>query len=318
MTTRHQSRRAASASGGARTSEPRGVDLNRLRVFVEVARAQGFTRAAGRLGLDKARVSRVVAALEQELGVALLARSTRSVRLTAEGAALLQRVEPALGELVAAVRPMGAARPAGLVTITATPEVARALLAPALAAFRLRHPEVRVKLVAVEAVADLLREGIDLALRVGRPGAGGLIARRLCDLEAGFFAAPSYLERRGVPQSPADLAAHDGLWPAPRRGQQAFQLGATGAGAGPAPPTAAISCGDFDVLAALARAGAGIAVLPTLVAADDLASGRLVRVLPRLALGAARLYLVSRPERPAPARVAALRAFLLEALRSPG
>jgi DNA-binding transcriptional LysR family regulator len=152
-----------------------------------------------------------------------------------------------------------------------------------------------------------MRQGVDLALRVGRPGGGSLVARRLGELEAAFFAAPAYLQRRGTPQKLEQLSAHDGLWPAPPKGQRSFAPGEQ-------QPAAAIECADFGLLAEVAKAGGGIALLPTFLAAREVASGALVRVLPAVALGGAPLYLVSRPLRPLPARVAALRGYLLEAL----
>ena len=285
------------------------MDLDGLRAFRAVHEARSFTAAARALGRDKAQVSRAVRALEAALGAPLFVRTTRSVRPTAEGEALYRRALPhltALDEAVAAVPDRGAA-PSGEVSITTTPDLGRVLLAPALPSFRARFPNVRVRVVLGADVVDLARTGVDLALRVGRPGAGSFIARKLADLEAGFFASPEYLERRGAPRAPADLAAHEGLWSAPTPGTRAFAPGG-------APPEASVDCADFGFLAAAARAGGGVALLPTFLAARDVASGALVRVLPELRLGGAPLYLVSPPHRPLPPRIAALRAHLLERL----
>jgi DNA-binding transcriptional LysR family regulator len=179
-------------------------------------------------------------------------------------------------------------------------------VAPSLVRFRARYPAVRVRVELASGLVDLTRDGVDLALRVGRPGGASLIARRLGALTSGFFASPAYLKRRGAPTRPEHLADHEGLWPAPARGRRAFTPGSR-------PPAPAVSCEDFGLLAELARAGGGVALLPTFLAARDVASGSLVRVLPEVALGDAPLYLVSRPQRPLPPRVAALRAFLIDA-----
>jgi DNA-binding transcriptional LysR family regulator len=286
------------------------MDLNQLTVFQAVAESQSFTKAAGRLGLDKSRVSRALRALEETLGTPLLARTTRSVRLTAEGEALLRQVAPLLSGLRAAVEgaPAKASLPTGEVTLTAPPDVGRALLAPVLARFRVRHPGVRVRAVLTYERVDLLEKGVDLALRVGRPGAGSFVARKLMDLEAGFFASPRYLERRGIPAAPADLAHHECLWPAPPRGRGPF------GGGGKQPPASAVECSDFGFLAELSRAGGGVALLPTFLAAQDVALGSLVRVLPGTAFRDAPLFLVSRPGRPVPTRVQVLKDFLRESL----
>ncbi len=287
------------------------MSLDALRVFQAVARAQSFTKAAARLGQDKSQVSRIVRALERELKVVLLARTTRSVRVTAEGLALLERVEPLLKGLEQALAqaPDRSEAPSGEVVVTCTPDLGRALLAPMLVGFRLRFPSVRVRVVLASELVDLLSDGVDVALRVGRPGGEALIARKLSELSAGFFAAPAYLERRGTPTRLDQLARHEGLWPTPTKGQKSFAPG-------PIASQSAVACADFGLLAEVARAGGGVALLPTFLAARDVSTGALVRVLPEVALAGAPLYLVSRPERPLPPRVAALRGFLLEAFRA--
>lgn len=289
------------------------MGLDALKVFQVVAQAQSFTRAAQQLGQDKSQVSRTVRALEASLKTALLVRTTRSVRTTSEGEALLHRITPLLVGLEQAARavPDLAQAPSGEVVVTATADLGRALLAPALVAFRARYPEVRVKVLLGEALLDLMGQGVDLALRVGRPGGQAVVARKLGELDAGFFASPGYLQRRGALERPEQLASHERLWPTPPKGQRAFAPGQ--------PPQApSVECADFGLLAELARGGGGVALLPTFLAARDVASGALVRVLPGLTLGGAPLYLVSRPLKPLPARVAALRAFLLEGLRLRG
>lgn len=284
------------------------MNLEALRAFRLVAEKGSFTRAAAELRLDKSQVSRVIRELESSLGLGLFARTTRSVRLTAEGEALLSRVAPHLAGIEEALEqvPEEGRAPQGEVGLSTTPDIARALLAPALGAFRRRYPLVRVRLHLGAAVVDLTSERIDLALRVGRPGGQGLVARRLGELAAGFFAAPAYLERRGTPTSLGELRQHDGLWPEPPKGQRSFAPSA------PIPPPT-VACSDFQVLAELAKGGAGIALLPTFLAAAELRQGQLVRVIPSFQLKNAPLYLVSRPVRPVPARVAVLRSFLIEA-----
>lgn len=283
------------------------MGLDRLRVFLRVAQAGSFVKAARDLGLDRTRVSRIVAALEHDLGVRLLVRTTRRVAMTAEGQELVRRTAAPLAELERAVSavPDRAAVPAGEVTVTATMDVGRTLLAPLLPGFRARFPAVTLRLQLTDEVVTVGGD-IDLALRVGKPGARGVVARRLRNLDAGFYAAPAYLAARGTPTAPRELAGHDGLWPV-TRGRHPFSPAA-------APPRPTIACGDFATLAELASAGAGIALLPTLVATRPVARGELVRVLPELTLGGAPLYLVSAPLAVLPPRVRALRDALVTGL----
>jgi DNA-binding transcriptional LysR family regulator len=284
------------------------ASLDALEVFRAVAELQSFTKAAARLGQDKSHVSRTVRALEGDLGAALLVRTTRSVRLTREGEALLHRVAPLLRGLEQAITavPDAAAAQSGEVTVTTTPDLGRARLAPALVGFRAQFPGIRVHVVLAHEVVDLMAQDVDLALRVGRPGGDSIIARKLTELDAGFFASPAYLERRGAPRRIEQLAEHEGLWPQPHRGQRSF---APNRAATPA----SVTCRDFGFLAELARAGGGIALLPTVLAARDVAAGALCRVLPDVIFGGAPLYLVSRP-RPIPPRIEALRGHLLAQL----
>lgn len=282
--------------------------LEALRAFSVVAQDQSFTKAAQRLGQDKSGLSRAVRGLEQALGVALLVRTTRSVRLTPDGEALLRQVAPALAALEQALSavPNDADVPSGLVTLTTTPDLGRAVVAPALVGFRQRFPGVRVRVLLSHEVVDLLRSDVDVALRVGRPGAGQLVARKVGELSAGLYATPAYLERRGTPARLEQLASHDCLWPRPGKGQQAF-------GPGGAVSPGAVESADFGFLAEVARRGGGVALLPTFLgdAATDL-----VRVLPSWALAGAPLYVVSRPRELEPTRVRALRVHLVEQLRA--
>ncbi|MDP3503332.1 MAG: LysR family transcriptional regulator [Myxococcales bacterium] len=284
--------------------------LDALAAFQAVAQSRSFTRAAEALGTDKSRVSRVVSSLEATLGTALLVRSTRSVTLTTEGEALFVKVSPLLAGLQEALSavPDRPSLPSGEVCVTTTPDLGRGLLAPALASFRQRYPTVLVRVVLANEVVDLMDRGIDLALRVGQPGAGSFIARKVGSLEAGFFASPGYLSRRGTPPTVEALSEHEGLWPEPKKGQRSFAPGK-------APPRAAVQCADFSLLAELARLGAGVALLPTFLASRDVASGVLTRVLPQVSLANAPLYLVSRPVKPVPPRVKVLREWLLQHLR---
>ena len=289
------------------------MDLDHLKVFQRVAQTRSFSRAAAVLRLERTRVSRVIAALERELGSRLFVRTTRCVTLTPEGEALARRIASPLQELESAVAavPAQAAIPVGEVTVTATADLARTLLAPLLAQFRRRYPGVRVRLALTDALIGAMH-GVDLALRFGRSGTAGQVARLIGRFDTAFYAAPAYLAARGTPAALSDLAHHDGMWPS-AHGRRSFAPRA-------APPPPAIACDDFGALAELAREGAGLALLPTFVAAPALVRGELVRVLPTITTGTAPLYLISAPPARLPLRVTALRELLLEAMpsRRPG
>lgn len=285
------------------------MNLNHFSAFLAVAETRSFTRAAEKLGADKAHVSRVVRALELELGVVLVTRTTRAVSLTLAGEELAARIASPLAALEAAGsalvdRPL---TPAGQVTLTTTPDIGRTLVAPLIVAFRARYPAVTVRLHLESRVMALREARADLALRVGAlPAAAseGVKVRRLGELEAAFFASPRYLAVRKTPKVLADLAGHDGLWPASSRKKTFAPTNA--------PPKPAVDCDDFGALLELARAGGGVAVLPVYLAARDVAQGALVRVVPDFVLRGAPLYVVTPPERPLPPRVLALRDFLVE------
>lgn len=282
------------------------ISLDDLAVFAAVARAQSFVGAGEALGLDRSRVSRIIGRLEEALGVALFTRTTRTVRVTAEGAALLERCAPALDALRGALRQAAESvqQVSGEVVLTTTHEIGQWLVAPLVPALRAAHPGLTLRIITTEQVVDLVGDGVDIALRTGDPGAQTLMTRKLCELEAAFYAAPSYLEARGVPEAARGLAGHERLWPAPPRGSSSF-------GAQGAQPTVSAS---FAVALGIARAGGGVALLPRFIAAPEAASGALVEVLREVAGPSAPLYLITRPERPQPARVRAVCDALIGAL----
>ncbi|MBL8680450.1 MAG: LysR family transcriptional regulator [Myxococcales bacterium] len=283
------------------------MNLNHLAVFRAVAERQSFSGAATALGADKAHVSRVVSALEQALGVVLLARSTRKVTLTPAGEGLfalvrgpldaLERAGPSIAERVKA--------PSGVVVLATTKDLAQVIVAPLLPAFRARFPEVSVQLRVGQELESFDDPSLDLAMRVGRQSSNDVRVRKLGDLELGFFASPRYLAARTAPRALADLAQHETAWPYdPKSKRSSFGPTRT--------PAPSIACDDFTVILEFACAAGGIAVLPTHIAMRAARDGELSRVLPDIALGAAPLYLVTRRQRPLPARVQALSAFLAE------
>lgn len=291
------------------------MDLNRITVFVRVVEAGSFTGAAAVLGLRKSSASRSVAALEADLGIRLLQRTTRKLSLTDAGRAFYDRARDALAgldEARNAVSSLGAA-PRGLVRITAPVDLA-ADLAAVTTVFLRAHPDVRVETLLTARYVDLVKEGFDLAIRAGSLADSSLLARKLGESEFGLFASPAYLDAAGRPRRLADLARHECVLYRAGSATARWRL------SGPRGDEEVSVRGrvDTDELAfvrAMVLAGFGIALVPVSTMIRPLvASGVLERVLPRYALRGAVVHVVWPSRRFEPAAVALFREALAEAL----
>jgi LysR family transcriptional regulator for bpeEF and oprC len=187
-----------------------GRALEELAAFVAVVEANGFSAAARSSGARKATLSRRVQELEGRLGVSLLARTTRSLRLTEEGRAYLAHAQRSLSaardaeEVVALAK----SKPTGHLRVTTSGSLAGALLEPVVAEYLERYPAVTIELDTSVRRMDLVREGFDLAIRVGPLADSTLVARRLGIATGGYYAGRRYLKRRGTPRRPEDLERH--------------------------------------------------------------------------------------------------------------
>ncbi|AAQ58375.2 DNA-binding transcriptional regulator, LysR family [Chromobacterium violaceum] len=246
-----------------------------LIAFTTIMDCGSFTAAADKLGVTASNVSRSLAQLEKQLGVRLLTRTTRRLDLTAEGAWLLERARVILENLNDAEQQLqaAAARPSGLVRVNAAIPVLDHLLAPHLAGFQARYPDIRLELAGAEAVVDLIEERADLAIRVGPLADSTLNARLLCESPLRIVAAPDYLRRHGRPRTAADLQAHRQLGFTSPASLNLWPLGANGLKVNPSP---AASSGA--TLRALALHGCGIACLADFLVGPDIAAGRLEAV----------------------------------------
>jgi DNA-binding transcriptional LysR family regulator len=258
------------------------LPLQDLAIFAAVAETEGFSAAARRLGVSKAMVSVAVARLEERLGVRLLQRTTRRLSLTEAGAAMLPHAQRSL--LAARDAEEAATQaltsPRGVLRINAPMSFGLLHVVPALGDFARMYPEVRVDLVLDDRVLDLAEGGFDLAIRIGTLADSSLIAQRLGRSRNVVVAHPDYLARAGEPARPADLAAHEAL---------VYSLSPTGARwtlshAGRSETVRVSARLLANSSLALHRAllqGLGLARIPWFVVGEDLAHGRLVRVLPR-------------------------------------
>ncbi len=289
------------------------MDFNAVSLFVRVVEAGSFTRAAAQLGITTSGVSRAVARLEAELGVRLLQRTTRKLSLTAAGRTYFDQVRGALARLEEAgstAIEMGA-EPRGSVRLTAPPGLVGALI-PFVAAFLLRYPKIGVQLSCSQGIVDLVEEGFDLALRLGRLRDSSLVARRVGHLVTGLFASRGYVARNGLPRTPADLAQHDCVLFRSQGGKATWRL-SDGEREHLVEVTGRIEVDEIPSLHQAVLNGIGIGSISFFSSAR---MRGLVRVLPNYVTGELPVSLVSPSRRLEPARVVLLRDFLAAKLAS--
>ena len=257
-----------------------------LHALGQIAQSGSFTLAAQRLGLSKAAVSQRIAELERAVGVPLLARTTRSVRLTEAGKRLVDETTASFASIeqsLANVRDL-ATRPQGLVRLTAPVALGRQHVAPQLQGFLAAWPGIRIELELSDRLVNLAHEGFDLAVRHTSRPPDSHVAWRLCASRTLLVATPSYLRRHGTPAAPAELAAHDCL-PYLRPGPAVWPFEqVTAHGAEPARVSVTVGgplrANNSEVLREAVLAGLGIGLLPDFSAAAALKSGRLRELLP--------------------------------------
>jgi DNA-binding transcriptional LysR family regulator len=282
-------------------------ELGTLQAFVAVADCGGFAQAALRLGLSVSIVSRRIAALEAQLNVQLLVRTTRGMALTEAGGRFHARSRELLAGLALACEEVREDTDSvvGLVRLTAPQSLLGvALVAPVVAELLARHPGLRFDLSLDERKLDLVSGAIDVAVRVGPVPDSRSFARRLAVLEGRLVASPDYLARHGTPRSAADLSAHVSL--------EHTELGPQGLWRmeGGEPPRQLVRANSFEVIHQLARAGAGLAVMPSFAVRDDLDRGVLCLLLPHWQSPPFELFAVAPPA----ARLSARARLVMDAL----
>lgn len=269
-----------------------------MTVFAHVVEAGSFSGAARRLRTSKSSVSAQVQRLERQLGVRLLDRSTRRVSATEAGAAFYRHCARIVAEAEAAANLASSyhAAPRGTLRVTAPDTLGWMHVASAVPDFLARYPDVSLDLSLSDAHVDLIREHFDLAIRIGRIAQSSLIVRRLGTSRLVICAAPAYLARRAAPRVVRDLSEHDCLVFTSLGWGDAWRLG-TGSRRLQVAVTPRLRSDSGEVLRQVALAGAGLALLPQWMVADDLRGGALVRVLPRLVMPAADIHAVYPPGR---------------------
>lgn len=181
--------------------------LDAMRVFTRIVEQRSFSEAASDLGLPRSTVTDAVKQLEARLGVRLLQRTTRHVSPTLDGEAYYRRCLAILADVEDAEGAFSGVKPKGLLRIDVQGTLARYFLLPSLPAFLTEYPDIELFMGEGDRLVDLLREGVDCVLRVGQPRDSDMVARHIADLEEVTCAAPAYLARHGLPQTPAELEA---------------------------------------------------------------------------------------------------------------
>ena len=252
-----------------------------LTTFVDVVRAGSFSGAARRRAMTPSAIVRQIDALEAELGVTLLIRSTRALTLTDAGRRLHERAVPLLDEIADTHAEVSAfdGSVSGTLRIACFPTFGKRYVLPVVADLQCKHPALKVELDLTEQLADPVQERLDVVVRMGALPDSTLIATRLAPLTRLLVASPHYLARAGTPESVADLTSHrllDKLHGADLLGWRDI----LGCPAGQAESgTVTFRSDDFEALRAAAMAGLGIALLSSWVVGPDVRTGTLVRLL---------------------------------------
>jgi DNA-binding transcriptional LysR family regulator len=290
--------------------------VQELMVFVRAAEGGSFSKAARELGLSQPSVSRIVSELEARLGVTLLLRTTRQITLTDAGTVFLERARQILAEIEDAE---DAAR--GIDSLRGTIRIAMPVIygtrevVPRIAQFLLQHPLLQVEMTVADERQDLVAEGADVAIRLGPLDDSAFGARRLETMERMLVAAPGYLEARGTPRTPADLALHDCIFGPRMFGRETWTFERSGAVTSVDVRGRVRTNSGPGLLGCLVD-GLGIATASRAMVSTELKSGRLVRVLPGWKMDPVDVHAVF-PGGPRPsAKVKAFVDFLAAALSS--
>jgi DNA-binding transcriptional LysR family regulator len=278
--------------------------LRDLSLFVAVARLGSFTKAAARLAIPVSSLSRRIAALEMAIGLKLFNRSTRAVALTEAGELYLVRCENILAAVDEAHWDIHGLLgvPRGVLRLSVDAEIGSRLVAPVIAAYSRRFPDMQIEIDLSARRIDLLNENFDLAVRIGSLPDSQLRVRRLATLQGKLYAAPAYLEQTGAPAHPRDLSDHRRIHLLHQADRGEWHLfNASGTDRHEIAADSVITANNMAMIRQLAILGLGIAVLDEGMALDAVACGDLEAVLPDWALPGVALSVIT-PDRNAPAK----------------
>lgn len=285
--------------------------VGQMQVFVRVVERGSFSAAARDLGLTQSGVSKQVQALEQHLGVRLMNRTTRSARVTEAGARYHERCRALLAELEAAEAEVRGRRgtPAGVVTVSAPVPFGLEFVVPRLVEFQRRNPGIHVHMQLTDQAVNLVEEGIDLAIRLGRLAGDGMVARKIGDSPVALVAAADYAARSPLPHAPSDLAAHHCLLYTLSGAAATWRL-SKGSQHESVRVSGTFRANNLLALRQALLAGFGVALLPLWMVDSGLRDGRLVELLEGWRADPMEIHAVYPTSRMLPARVRVLLEYL--------
>lgn len=292
-------------------------DFEAWAMFACVAEHRSFSAAAASIGVSKATVSKAITRLEASLGTTLFHRTSRRLSLTESGNALAERAARILSEARCAEESArdAASAPTGLVRIAAPLTFGVRHVAPLVADFMTAHPGIEIDLRLSDARIDIVAESVDIALRIAALPDSSLRSRKLRNIAGHIVAAPAYLARRGTPRHPAELGEHDCFAYANLPPQQAWHFRGPAGEEAAVRPAGSLRADNGEAALPALRAGLCIAHLPDFIVDEDLASGRLVKILGEWSMPAVALHLLTPPSPLRPARVEVAIEFLAAGLR---
>lgn len=301
----------------SKKSSNAALDLNHVFLFVQVVRSNSFAAAARRLGMPANSVSRKIQELESQVGARLIHRSTRKLTLTAAGRTFFDRCAGPVSELAQAGQASvdDTQLPGGVIRVAAPADFLDLFSIEWVAQFLEAHPRVRMEFVLSDAKADLVGEGIDVALRAAHYVDDNLIGQKIVATHFDLAASPGYLRARGTPATLAELSDHDCLPQSSRTGPVTWSLIGPD-GQNEIEVSSRFRANTARAVLRAAVAGLGIALLPHPIIAPDISAGRLVRVLPQFRRDGADFYAVCVSRRHTPRAVSAFIEFAVERLRA--
>ncbi|HWU52074.1 MAG TPA: LysR family transcriptional regulator [Tahibacter sp.] len=287
--------------------------LQAMQLFVRVVDSGSYTAAADQMEISRALASKLVQALEDQLGVRLLHRTTRKLSLTEAGERYYQRVSEILGSLneAEALAAEFQADPRGRLRVSAPMSFAIHHLGAAVAEFQQRHPRIELELTLNDRQVDLVEEGFDMAVRIAKLADSSLVARRIAPCRMLLVASPDYLRRAGEPQHPQELVAHNYLsyTLAARRDEIVLVSGAERETVN---LNGSLRVNNGDVIASAAAAGLGFCISPSFLVWQRLQRGELVQLLPQWQIPEIAVHAVYPAGRTLPAKTRSFIDYLVE------
>ncbi|WP_461517517.1 LysR family transcriptional regulator [Porticoccus sp.] len=294
-------------------------NLTDIAVFVQVVDSGSFTAAAERLALTRSVVSKYISRLEDRLKVRLLNRTTRRLSLTEAGQIFYERSQFGLGEIEAAEAEVAKlqATPSGRLKINAPMSFGILHIAPAMAEFQTRHPEVQLDMSLDDRQVDLVEEGFDVAIRIAELPDSSMVATPLAPCHHVVCASSDYVERYGAPRTPDDLRKHNILSYRYQDSPNEWRFLSPDGRYSSVPVTGSIEMNNSLALRQAVLGGAGIMLTPTFIVGEDIAAGRLLRLLPDYRAKEVTIYAVYAGRRHLTPKVRAFIDYMKQRLSDP-